>query len=147
MIQVHIARRSKNSDDMEYLVLKRSSIEQAFPNVWQVVTGGIEPLETAVEAARREMFEETGLSPITMWSLPYVASYYSPKKDEIQYAPVFGALVDAKDVLISEEHEEFVWLRFEDTLSRLVFPSHIEGTKFFHESILFGKDKIHFLKV
>lgn len=47
---------------VEYAVFRRAGGE-----VWQGVAGGAEQGESAEDAARREMLEETGISPETGW--------------------------------------------------------------------------------
>ncbi len=49
-----------------YLVLHRSKTEKVFPGIFQFITGAIDSksegeVETAIEAAKREMFEEINL--------------------------------------------------------------------------------------
>jgi len=39
------------------------------PHQWALVAGGVEADESALEAAERELFEETGLSKTTDWEL------------------------------------------------------------------------------
>ncbi|HYM19914.1 MAG TPA: NUDIX pyrophosphatase [Candidatus Kapabacteria bacterium] len=142
-IQLHIVRRTASS--IEYLVLHRSSDEPVFPNLWQVVTGGIDQGETAIEAAIREMREETSLEPITMWAVPFVASFYSIKRDEIQSVPVFAALVAEGDsVILSHEHQAFEWLPYEAALERLIFPSHKEGMEYVSTYIIHASGEIPF---
>ena len=53
-VAVFVTRR----DGREVLLLHRSPEQGGY---WHVVAGGIEPGETAVEAAERELLEETGL--------------------------------------------------------------------------------------
>jgi len=62
-VQAHIACFPKGSDRPLFLLLKRAENETIYPNVWQAVTGWIEPGETALETALRELNEETGLVP------------------------------------------------------------------------------------
>jgi dATP pyrophosphohydrolase len=142
-IQLHIARRIHNK--IEYLLLHRAADERVFPNIWQVVTGGIDNGEKASAAALREMKEETGLEPLVMWAVPYIASFYSVRRDEIEHVPVFAAIVDANDeVIISHEHQAYEWLSYDDTLTRLVFPSHKEGTEYVHRYIMNANGEIPF---
>ena len=46
-------------NEQRFLMLKRSSRAQYFSGKWESVSGKIEKAETAYEAARREVFEET----------------------------------------------------------------------------------------
>lgn len=48
--------------DGKTLILER----QGWPGFWQSVTGGVEWGESPLAAARRELYEETGLNPISL---------------------------------------------------------------------------------
>jgi NUDIX domain len=60
-ILVYICRRP-TPHITEYLLLKRSAARGGF---WQGVTGGVEVGETLAQAARREVWEETGYQQFT----------------------------------------------------------------------------------
>ena len=58
-VAVFVTRRS----GQDVLLVHRSPEQGSY---WHVVAGGVEPGETAVEAAERELLEETGLAaPVT----------------------------------------------------------------------------------
>ncbi|MFC2130713.1 NUDIX pyrophosphatase [Bacteroidota bacterium] len=134
-IQVHIAAKVK--DGYKYLVLKRASDLSVYPDLWQVITGTIEGNDTALQTAFREIDEETGLKPIKLWTVPYVAVFFDVRGDQIHSSPVFGALVNqAKEVKLSEEHKDYKWCDYDECIKILELPSHKEGTKIFCEYIL-----------
>ena len=138
-VQAHIACFPKGCDRPLFLLLKRAENETIYPNVWQAVTGWIEPGETALETALRELKEETGLVPKKSWTVPYITSFFDVKKDEIHLSPVFGFLVDEDaEIKLSEEHCAFEWLTYEDCCDKLIIPTHVEGTKVFCDFILCG---------
>lgn len=140
MIQVHVARRT--GEKVEYLVIKRSDHEDIYPGIWQVVTGMIEPDESAQEAALRELHEEAGLRPAEFYCLPYVASFFSIRRNQVQHVPVFAALVEENvTVTLSEEHSEYQWVSFEDAIQILPFPSHKDGTKVMKDYVIENPEK------
>src|SRR5215203_3407224 len=93
MVQVHPFR--VRGGVVEYLLLRRSPEEVYGPGVWQVITGGIEPGERSIEAARRELLEETGLATGQWFSLPTVASFYFEPTDQLILSPIFGCMLPA----------------------------------------------------
>jgi dATP pyrophosphohydrolase len=135
MIQIHVARRY--NDNVEYLVMKRSDNEDIYPGIWQVVTGMIEPDESAQEAALRELHEEAGLRPSELYCLPYITSFFSIRRNQLQHVPVFGVIVSEDDkVILSEEHSEFKWVSFDEAIKTLPFPSHKEATKIMKDYVV-----------
>lgn len=139
-VQTHVVREGPHGT--EYLVLKRADNETRYPGLWQVVTGGIESGESAIDAARRELQEETGLEAQQLFAAPIVASFFDARRDVIHLVPVFAALVprDAQPRL-SEEHQEFRWLTYDQAMEILVFPSHHDGTRIVHDYILQGNHR------
>ncbi|TAL69736.1 MAG: NUDIX domain-containing protein [Bacteroidetes bacterium] len=137
-IQVHIALLDKNKEP-KYLVLQRTKNSKLYPNVWQVVTGKMKKGETAISTALREIIEEISIKPKKIWSVPYVTTFYDPRRDVINIAPVFGALISKnQSVKLSKEHQQFEWLTFKDCYKRLFLRTHKDGAKFFHEYIVNG---------
>jgi dATP pyrophosphohydrolase len=127
-VQVHIFRRKGTSS--EFLLLQRADNIELYPGIWQVVTGWIEENETALEAALREVKEETGLEPIRFWALPYIASFFDTNNDRVCLSPVFAfEAASIAQVHISHEHKEYLWLDYKESLSLLELQSHKEGLK------------------
>jgi dATP pyrophosphohydrolase len=108
-VEVYVFRR--RAGRVEHLVLRRAKNRKLLPGVWQPVTGKIELLERATEAAIREVGEETGLTPVTLWCLETVTTYYDAARDRMMTLPLFAVEVGAKDrVKQSKEHDDFAWL-------------------------------------
>ncbi len=129
-IQLHIAKEIDG--EYFYLILKRSESERIYPGIWQVVTGTIEDGEKAIDAAKREMIEETALQFTKFWTIPYVTYYFDPYKDVANASPVFGALVNRNsNVILSEEHSDYKWERFDNGFDLLSLPSHKQAMKIF----------------
>lgn len=108
LVEAHIVRIVNSMP--EFLLLKRAENE-SYPGIWQMVTGSISKNETAIQTALREIKEETALTPVKMWIVPNVNSFYSSELDNICLVPVFAALInDDSNFKISTEHCDYKWV-------------------------------------
>ncbi len=123
-----------------YLLLHRQKNERLYPNIWQILSGSIEKGEKAIDAARRELTEETQLAPIAFWVVPYITNFYDSNKDIMNLCPVFAAQVSpGSNPKISEEHDDFLWLPFEQAKNYPVWHGQQEALRIVHEYIVGGK--------
>ncbi len=128
-------------DRPEYLLLRRAREENLYPGMWQIITGRVREGETAVRAARRELQEETHISPLRFWVLPHTGTFYDPGTDLIHLSPFFAAQTpEEADPALSAEHGAFRWLPLEEALPMLVWPGQREGLRMVHELILGGEE-------
>ena len=131
-----------------YLVLHRSRNEAVYPGLWQFVTGSIEEGEHAAVAAKRELKEETGFEPLSMWVVPYVNSFYDNRRDAIFLDPVFAAEVEhGTEPILSAEHEEFEWLPHEKARQCLVWPGQREALRIVQEYFVQGREAARFSQI
>jgi len=115
---------------LECLVLHRSAAEPDYPDAWQVITGAIEPQETASEAALREVIEETGIVPVSLVPFEVPSSYYLPDRDQIVLSPTFACRIDGEGaIVLCDEHDRGEWLDPSAALGRLTFQAHRDGTR------------------
>ena len=120
-----------------FLVLQRAREEALYPGLWQIVTGTMDNHERALQAAIRELKEETGLAPKRCWTIPYVDTYFDLAKDAIQLVPVFAVELDPFSIVhLSSEHQRCEWLRYEDARRRLVWPGQQRSMDIVNEFIL-----------
>jgi dATP pyrophosphohydrolase len=107
---------------LEVLALRRAPSGRS-PGSWETVHGHIEPGETPVQAAVREMREETGLEPARLYNVSRVESFYRHRTDEITLIPVFaGVVVGAATVRHSGEHDRAEWLAPSEAAGRFSRP-------------------------
>ncbi len=108
--------------DARVLLLKRAS--EYLRGVWSYVAGHIEPDETGSQAARRELAEETGLTPHTFYATSFCEQFYDAGNDCIMVIPAFVARVDDDCVVrLNGEHSAWCWLTFEAAMNELEFGS------------------------
>ena len=122
-----------------YLLLRRSQEERLYPGIWQIVTGKLKDRENTVQAALREVKEETGLHPFRLWIVPHIALSYSVDDDTVNLSPFFAMQVrESDEPTISSEHKEYNWYEREEAKSRLVWPSQKQGLQLVHEYVVGG---------
>lgn len=118
-VEVYVFRRREGR--AEVLLLRRSP-ERSLPGVWQPVTGGIERRERTIDAAAREVLEETGLTPLRWWALAHLTSYFEPASDEIRMVPAFAAEAAATDpVHLSHEHDRYAFVSLAVAAKRVLW--------------------------
>jgi len=118
-----------SEDAFEYALLQRTDV-----GWWQGVTGGGEDEETPLQAARRETFEETGISGtefLRLDTLIYVrVTYFGVSYiwgDDVYVIPMYCFGVQAPDhrIVLSHEHKAVRWLSYEAAHDL----AHFDGNK------------------
>ena len=111
-----------SGEQLEVLCLRRAAKGRS-PGSWEAVHGHVDKGETAVDAALREIKEETGLAPERLYSLSRAEAFYHHSENEVVMIPVFAAFVaaDAK-VKLSKEHDKHEWLRVQAARVRMSWP-------------------------
>ncbi|MBC8322406.1 MAG: NUDIX pyrophosphatase [Candidatus Marinimicrobia bacterium] len=131
----------KTADGLRFLILKRSKTK-LYEHLWQGVAGKIETGETAPEAAKRELMEETGLTPKTMFVADHVSQFYEAHGDRVNLVPVFGIEVDSDMVTLSDEHCEYKWVTLEVALDHLIWCGQKQGIQVVNEMVLSNDDRM-----
>jgi 8-oxo-dGTP pyrophosphatase MutT (NUDIX family) len=125
----------------EVPLLRRAAGETLYPGVWQNVTGSAHHGESSLTAARRELAEETGLTPLRFWIVPHISIFYDRTRDVVASVPYFAAQVGSEaNPVLSEEHDSFEWLSFSEAQGRLVWPAQRQGLKIVYEYIVGGTE-------
>lgn len=115
--------------EQAYCVLHRSDLDQ-----WQFVAGGGEDDETPLEAAVREISEETGIktdSVIKLTSMAYVPANVISERHRQNWAKNTYVLPEyhfafecGSELKLSNEHIGCEWLSFDDAMARLTWDSN-----------------------
>lgn len=103
----------------QVLLLKRT---QTLAGTWCQIAGKIEEGETAWQAALRELEEETGLTPVQVYSADICEQFYEAHRDAITIAPVFVAIVAPDQIVrLNHEHSAHRWVSFEEAAEMVTF--------------------------
>jgi len=106
------------------------------------VAGHIQAREKAWETALRELQEETGLAPQSIFVADHVNHFYDSHTDGINLVPVFGIEVVSSEVNLSNEHSEFRWLALEQALELLTWKDQKRALRTVNEMILSADDRL-----
>src|SRR5689334_978631 len=108
----------QSSEGKMYLLLNYPS------GHWDFVKGNIEKGETFKETVVREAREETGITDIIFVDgFEDKVEYYYQRDGKVIHKEVVFFLASTKtdNVKLSHEHQDFVWLSFDDALKKLTY--------------------------
>jgi len=126
-----------NGGDWRVLVLQRAA-DAKRPDSWETVYGKIDARETPEKAAIRELGEETGLEPQSLYNVT-VSSFYLHESRTIQMCITFAAFVaDDCVVELSEEHQRFEWLTVDGACDRFTWPREAHALRDAHHLLRQG---------
>ena len=119
----------KTGEVLSYCVFHRANIDQ-----WQFIAGGGEDEETPEEAARREIFEESGVAanqllplrsmcciPTDIYPEEYLRNWPADTYVVPEYAFGFPC---GSPVMLSDEHLECAWLSYGEAKEKLKWDSN-----------------------
>lgn len=116
-------------DRWRVLTLRRAAGVRC-TGAWELVHGSIEPGELPAAAARREVFEETGMPVQRLYAMA-VNPFYLPQRNTIQMAVVFAAVVEhASVVMLSHEHDTTAWRTPTAAIKHLAWPREHEAVRY-----------------
>ena len=138
-IQIEAILFKRADGKIQYLLLKTIPRRGAF---WQPITGGLVEGETKIEALKREVREETGITNI-LKTIEDVHYYEVPDPSLIEYFKrhgqackhvkeyVFGVEVSSDEgvVLDGKEHSDFRWCSFQEALKLMEYEGYKDALK------------------
>lgn len=127
IVDVYVLRaRGDDGATAEFLQLLRAG--DPLGDTWQPVMGHVEPGETAVQCALRELREEVGLDArppdaLALWALEQVHPYYVSAIDAIVLSPRFACRVRNEwSPTLNSEHTAHRWVRLADVERMFMWP-------------------------
>ena len=110
--KLYLALKAVIVKDEKILILRRTKKENCFREMWDIPGGGINFGETPEEALKREVKEETNLEvevikPLRVWT------FFKDENTQVVGVTMF-CRYKSGDIRLSEEHEEFKWIRPEE---------------------------------
>lgn len=129
--QILVLPYRKSGNEYEYAIFKRADA-----GYWQGIAGGGEDNETPLEAAKRELFEETGIKSNNLLKLQFYS--HVPKTEfaahktwssDIYVIPEYYYAVEVIDevIVLSQEHTEYRWVDYDKGYELLYWQSNKVG--------------------
>jgi 8-oxo-dGTP pyrophosphatase MutT (NUDIX family) len=119
VVEVFVLRRTETGNQV--LVLRRGRGTRC-TGAWEVVHGRVEGRETPVDAALREVREETGLTIKRLYNVT-CQPFYLHRTDTVQVSVVFAAFVETSaPVALGIEHDMAEWMSIDAAIERLNWP-------------------------
>ena len=125
--QVLIFPFIKEEDKYYYAIFKRKDL-----SIWQGLAGGGEAEEIPLEAAKREAYEEAAIDKnlryirlSSMTTIPATNIHGFLWGDVVMIPEFsFGVEVPSKELKISGEHVQYLWLSCNDAIDKLRYDSN-----------------------
>ena len=128
--QVLVYCYRQNVGTSNYLLLRRTPKFGAF---WQGVTGAPEGKESLVDAANRELHEETQLFPKQLYQVDFGYSFsveeewkwaYHPDVTHIDEFVFLAEIAASSEPVLSFEHDLYQWAGFDQAIELLKWPNN-----------------------
>jgi len=110
----------RENDEREFLLLHYPA------GHWDYPKGHVERGETEIETALRELEEETGITESDIDIIEgfrETIDYFYHKRYDMSHKQVvyFLGRSRTKDVKISREHQDYIWLKYDKAMDKLTF--------------------------
>ena len=110
--------KESNSTKMLFLIVKYVKGK----NYWGLVKGHVEKDETEQETAKREIYEEVGITKFEFIDGFKEVITYSPEKDVMKDVVFFLAKTEQENLTYHwNEHNDHKWLSAEDSIKQLTY--------------------------
>ena len=125
-VLVFLYRKTKNK--YEYCIFYRKNNK-----FWQGLSGGVEDNEELADTVKREVYEETGIKVNNIIKLDTISSIPGINVNKnfnyknniyIVYEYAFGININNEDIRLSNEHQEYRWVNYEEAIKLLKYDSN-----------------------
>jgi|APSaa5957512622_1039677.scaffolds.fasta_scaffold36511_2 bis(5'-nucleosidyl)-tetraphosphatase len=99
----------KEGENIFYLIIKGKAT-----NWWSFPKGHLEENETIVQAAQREIYEETGLKDLRSFPGFLETISFINHKNNKKHVHHLLFQTKLREIILSDEHIEYKWLKFEE---------------------------------
>ncbi|OGL48238.1 MAG: hypothetical protein A2161_07665 [Candidatus Schekmanbacteria bacterium RBG_13_48_7] len=114
--------------DMEVLLLRRTKKSGWGKVFWQPITGTININESPVEAAVRELAEESGITSWKHWIDMKQPFYFPTRGLGTLHKTLYAVEVEKQDIVVDpHEHDAFQWVPLDKVSELLYWNSNIKG--------------------
>ena len=116
-VQIVMFQQFINSKNLYVLLLQTNQSRGAF---WQNITGGVEKIDSSLlQAAKRELKEETGIMPHFFHSLDLTFEFTDKWKTQVKEFVFYAIYINPTDKLIMptidpEEHQSYNWVNTQE---------------------------------
>lgn len=118
-------------DGDKFLCMRRSAHKDALPGKWETLSGRVEIGEEPLECMAREIDEEAGLKVdehVHLDARP-VTSYQTSRLDDAMIVIVYRAQYLQGEIKMSQEHDAYAWLTWQEFAQRSDFKELIKATE------------------
>jgi 8-oxo-dGTP pyrophosphatase MutT (NUDIX family) len=141
-------KRPPRKPAYEFLQIRRSAKAGSHHHSWQTVYGGIEPGETAIQGALRELKEETNLTPARMFQVEYLETFYFRPTDSLLLMPVFAVEIPKSDIItLNHEHDAHRWIPENKIPQSFMWRTQREALQYVLDLLHHGSDAMPFLDI
>ena len=117
MEKIDVAVKGLIIQDGKLLIAQRSKTDSFGAGTWENIGGGMHFGEDFEQALKREFLEEVGLT-IRVKELLYASTFFTNSTRQIIIL-VFLCETDSTEVVLSSEHEQFLWATKEEAVTLL----------------------------
>lgn len=136
------------SNIIQILQVQRAENDDVYPASWQCIYGSANDGEKAEETAKRELMEETELTPLRMFMLEHLETFFFRPSNSIIHMPVFAAEIASDAVpVLNEEHDAYRWVQESEINEKFVWRSQRAALKVLIETLLLYPNTIPLLLV